>query len=226
LTALALLRLLQVTDSSFPVGGYAYSHGVEWLVSDGRVGGEAGVQGCVRASLEQTLRWQVLPSAAAAYRSTSTAGLARADHALDASIAGAAEREGGRAMGRRLLEATNAMMNAPGAEAFQTAMRRGDTPGQFATAFAVAARDFDATEEQMLAALGYSTVGSVIQASVRLGVIGADGAARLLAGAAERLAGIVAEVVAARRLRIGAWTPELEVAVMLQPALRFRMFAS
>lgn len=224
--ALPLLRLLQVTDSSFPVGGYAYSHGVEWLVAEEKVRDETGLAGCLRASMEQTLRRQVLPSAAAAFRSRSPARLAAADAALDASIAGAAEREGGRAMGRRLLEAASGMAMAPGAASLLGAARRGETPGQFATAFAVAARDFGAAEGQMLAALGYSTLSALTQAAVRLGVIGADGAARLLARSAERLAAIVAEVVAARRLRVGSWAPEFEVAVMLQPALRFRMFAS
>ena len=33
-----LLRLLQVTDSSFPVGGFAYSHGLESLAANERIG--------------------------------------------------------------------------------------------------------------------------------------------------------------------------------------------
>ena len=40
---LPLLRLLQITDSAFPVGGFAFSQGLEWLVQHGWVDCEADV---------------------------------------------------------------------------------------------------------------------------------------------------------------------------------------
>ena len=108
-----LLRLLQVTDSSFPVGGFAYSHGLEWLAANERIG-ERELAGLVEAYVRQAGGGQWMPAALAALRALSLPALLRTDDALDASIAAAGEREAGRAMGERLLVAALELEQAAG----------------------------------------------------------------------------------------------------------------
>jgi len=224
-STLSLLRLLHITDSSFPVGGYAYSHGLEWLVATDRARGEQDVEAVTDSLVTQTLRRQWLPAAARAYRATQFRALKAADDALDASIASASERQAGRAMGARLLEV---LATAAGrwTEQIQAAVGAEETPGQFAVTFSAAGRDFGAAEGDVLAALSYSLVNSIPQAAIRLGVIGPAAGARIVTSAAPAIADAVQAVSADPRPRIGAFTPMLEIAAMLQPTLRFRMFAS
>ena len=48
-----LLSLMQWLSPSFPVGGFTYSHGLEWAVSEGDVRDAAGLGGWLGAILEQ-----------------------------------------------------------------------------------------------------------------------------------------------------------------------------
>ncbi|MCC7363994.1 MAG: hypothetical protein IT303_06450 [Dehalococcoidia bacterium] len=222
---LALLRLLQVADSAFPVGGYAYSHGVEWLVHQRRVTGEADLAPVLETYVRQVAARQWFPAALAAHRARSIAAVLRADDWLDASIAPTPEREAGRAMGERLL-ATAAPLAGPRTELLAAAVAAGRSPGQHAVAFAALAHDTGAPPEAMLAALGTTMVTSITQAALRLGVIGQAAAVRLHAATGPALAAAVESAAAAPARRPGAWSPLFDVAAALQPTLQFRMFAS
>ncbi len=219
-TTLGLLELLRIADSSFPVGGYAYSHGLEWLVAERRVRSAADLATVVTPFIEQVIGAQWLPAASLAFRAGSLTALVRADHLLDASVAAAAERNAGRAMGRRMVELT------PVDAEYRAQVQSGQAPGQFAVVLGAAARELRAAEAWMLAALAHSMVSSLTQASVRLGVIGADAAARVVASSLPSLEAAVQSVLGQRRPRIGSFAPLIELASLLQPTLRFRMFAS
>jgi urease accessory protein UreF len=220
-----LLRLLQVTDSAFPVGGYAYSHGLEWLVHTRLVTTEADLAAVIDAFLDQPLRGQLLPAAARAFRARTAAGAIRADHGLDASIAAEAEREAGRAMGERLLDAAAAAHGArPRSHTWTRSAWR--SAGAVCVAFALVARDAGCDEPGMLAALAHGSVSSLLSTALRLGVIGQAASTRLLAAAAPVIARVVSAVLAHRRPPIGTFAPGLEMAAALQPTLPFRMFAS
>lgn len=223
---LPLLRLMQMTDSSYPVGGYAYSHGMEWLVQTGHVTSEKEVAGVLESFIAQVVRHQWMPAAAAAFRARAVAQAQRIDILLDASILAEAEREAGRAMGRRLLDLATATLAVPRVAELRVAVLASTSPGQFAVVFGAVGRECEVDEGDMLAALGYSAVNSVTQAAIRLGCIGPEAAVRLVTGSAPAIAEAAATVASAPRQRIGAFAPMLELASMLQPTLRFRMFAS
>ena len=225
-TVSALLRLLQVSDSAFPVGGYAYSHGLEWLTHEGRLAGAEDVASVLHAFIAQPLRCQVLPAAVRAFRARTGAQVVRIDHSLDASLIAESEREAGRAMGARLLETASDSQPDPVVASHLVAVRSGEAPGQYAVAFALVARATDSGEETALAALGYASCASLVSAAVRLGVIGQSAAARITASAATPLTAAVGAVRSQRRPSIGSFAPQLELATLLQPTLQFRMFAS
>lgn len=221
-----LLRLLQVTDSSFPVGGYAYSHGLEWLAANGRMG-ERELGPLIDAYVRHAGGGQWLAGAFAAREAATTARLLRIDDALDASIAAAGEREAGRAMGERLLVAASAAFGGETTNAFLAAVREGRTPGQYPAAFGCIAREAGVAAADALGALGFAMAASLAQAAVRLGLIGQAAATRLVTGAEPAIAETTAAVLAVGpHHRFGAFTPRFDVAGTLHPTLPFRMFAS
>ena len=221
-----LLRLLQVTDSSFPVGGFAYSHGLEWLAANEPVG-ERELAGLVDTYVRQAGGGQWMPAARAALDAKSVPALLRTDDALDASIAAAGEREAGRAMGERLLVAAETAFGGAWTSAFLASARGGHTPAQYAVAFGCVAREAGIDGANTLAALGSAMAASLIQAAVRLGLIGQTAATRLGAGAERAITETVAVVLdRPPGPRFGAFTPRFDVAGALHPTLPFRMFAS
>lgn len=224
-----LLRLLQITDSSFPTGGFAFSHGVEWLTQRAGVTGETGIRALLQAYIDQSVTRQALPAALAAMRASGPGALHRVDERLDASFAAAGEREAGRIMGERLLAgAVGAFEEGPHARALLDAVRAGNCPGQYAVAFGAIARDQRVPALDALTALGFSMLLSVAQAAVRLNVIGQTASARLVARAEPQLDHGIAQVLATpgSRLALGTFTPGLDVAGVLHTTLQFRMFAS
>jgi urease accessory protein len=226
---LALARLLQVADSGFPTGAYAYSHGIEWFARE-LAPGEAELAGIALAYVRDVLARQSLPAALAAYRAPSSRARARIDEALDASIAPAAEREAGRATGARLLAAaTDAFgpRTVPGASQHLALVRAKAAPGQHAAAFGTVASGLGVSPAAALTALAIGATNALVQAAVRLNLIGQNAAGRILASAGQEVAVCVPRIVTAPwGRRFGAAAPGLETAAILQPTLTFRMFAS
>src|SRR3954462_8707564 len=68
--ATRLLRLLQLTDSGFPTGAFAFSHGLEGLVSTGVVRGECDVEQFMRAQLREGFGGIECPAMAHAWRAS------------------------------------------------------------------------------------------------------------------------------------------------------------
>ncbi len=223
---LPFLRLLQTADSSFPTGGYAFSHGMEWLQHAGLVADEAGVASVLSGYVDQVVGGQAFPAALGAARSPSHTAIRRWDVLLDASIAAEGERNGQRAMGERLLVGALDAFGGSRTATMLGDVRDGRSPGQYAVAFGVVASDNAIPPESMLAALGMAMAGAMAQVAVRLGVIGQAAGTRLVAGIAPAVDALVATALADRPRRPGAFAPGLDVAAFLQPAMHYRMFAS
>ncbi|MFN0147561.1 MAG: urease accessory protein UreF [Dehalococcoidia bacterium] len=223
---LPFLRLVQAVDSGFPTGGYAFSHGLEWLHHAGLLAGEVAVASALDGYLDQVIAGQAFPAAMGAARARSERALCRWDTVLDASIAAEAERNGGRAMGERLLVGALDAFGGARTAAFLDGIRSGRSPGQYAIAFGVVAADAAVPEDLMLAGLGMAMSAAMAQVAVRLGAIGQAAGTRVVAAVAPAVEARVQQALAREPRPPGAWLPGLELAALLQPAMHYRMFAS
>ena len=62
-----LLQLLAFMSPAFPVGGFAYSHGLEWAIDDGVVTSADEVRGWIESLLVHGSGWNDAVLFAAAY---------------------------------------------------------------------------------------------------------------------------------------------------------------
>lgn len=228
-TTTALVRLLQMTDSSFPTGGYAFSHGLEGLHALGLIAGEADVRAIALAHIEETLAGQDLPAAWLAHRFATDddmAGLIELDGMLSALRPVPAFRTASTRMGRRTMEATMPLFPSAFADLVLAAIRDGRTPGHHAIAFGVAARSAGIDAASAVVAFGAASLNGYVAAAVRLGAIGQSAAQRIIAGLEPALSEAVAAAPLTHRDDLGGYLPLIDIAGMRQPTLPARMFAS
>jgi len=252
--ALNDLRLLHLCDSLFPLGGFAYSDGLEAAAAvvfgagvepcvgpgaDTRVcpyvaGGTTAVdalRGWLDVCLDETIGrlegpgvWQAWP----AFRDAEWDALTALDEELTALRPSANARRSSRAMGLRLLTTWHALH--PDARlATAIALARG---GRFGPAlsigFAGACACAGVEPRRAVEAFAYTRLASTISAAMRLMPVGQADAHALLARAVDRVPSVVDGIIARDRAgeRLESFSPSMDLAAMTQQYLHSRLFRS
>ena len=224
-----MLRLLQLADSSFPTGGFSFSHGLEGLHALGLLNNESDIAGFAAVQIEENLAGVDLPAVRIAHRlaaSGSIDNLIDLDRTLDALKTVPAFRTSSQRMGRRLLEMAVPLLEGPIPIALLAEIGGGQTPGHHAVAFATVFHS--AGVEESLAALAFAAaaVNGYVAASVRLGLIGQTAAQGIVAALQPRLAAAVERAASIEIDDLGGYSPLIDLAGMRQPLLSARMFSS
>jgi urease accessory protein len=224
-----LLRLLQLCDSGFPTGGYAFSHGLEGLHALGLIREEADVAAFARDQIGATLAGVELPAVWRAHRAAVAGGLpdlCRLDARLDALKPVPVFRSGSVRVGRRLLESAAPLLAEPGLDAHLGAVRRGEASGHHAVAFGAVMAAGGVAEGVAALAYGAVALNGYLAAAVRLGILGQQAAQRIVAAlqpalteAAERAGDLPPD-------DWGAYLPLADLAGLRQEGLAGRLFAS
>src|SRR5262249_50249386 len=126
-----LLRLLQLTDSGFPTGAFAFSHGLEGLVSAEIERGEAEIQRFIALQLREGFGGVECPAMAHAWRAAQEGDLTailEIDALIDAMKPIPVFRAGSAKTGRRLLESASKLLSSPMLCEFRQAVRDAQTP--------------------------------------------------------------------------------------------------
>jgi urease accessory protein len=226
-----LLTLLHLTDSSFPIGSFAHSDGLEAATQSGAVLDGADLSRWLDVCLDETigrLEGPVLAKAWTAFRDGSLDRLVILDGELTALRPSSTARRASRAMGLRLLTGWQALYPDPLLGEVFTLAQRGRLGPTLPVSFGVACASADVELEAMALSFAYSRLAATMSAAMRLMSVGQAEAHGLLA---RTLARVPAVVQANLDTMLSgpepeSFAPAMDLAVMRQQYLHSRMFLS
>ena len=186
-------QLLIWTSPSFPVGAFAFSHGLEKLVEEGRVRDCSGLEALLVDLLGMGTLKNDFILMAAAWRAV-TAGVA-SDYREAAELALALQPSRERHLesvtqGRSFFEAIHAAWPAP-----KLALHPRETEIAYPIAFALAGAAHELALDAVLAAHGMGFVSNMVSAAIRLSVIGQTDGQRVIAALLPQISTAVARAM-------------------------------
>ncbi|MEQ1954573.1 urease accessory protein UreF [Mesorhizobium sp. CN2-181] len=215
----ALLKLLFWLSPAFPVGSFSYSHGLERAVEDGLVADADDLSDWLETLLRRGSGWNDAVLFAEAWRSARASGNLREVTDLAAALAGSRERHMESTLqGAAFLKAAEAWPAASlstlpddcaycvavGAMAGAHGVPLGDALGAFLQAFAT----------------------NLVQAGIRLGVTGQQGAVALIAGLESTVLDVAACAENSSLDDLGACAVISDIAAMRHETQYSRLFRS
>jgi urease accessory protein len=222
----AELPLLLWLSPAFPVGAFAYSHGLEWAVESGDVTNAASLSDwlddllCFGAPRNDAILFALAFRAAAARDRDELARL----NELAVALAGSAERRLETvAQGGAFLAA---IRGAWGCSALDLIAAESADPVAYPIAVALAAAGHRLPLESSLQAFVLSFVANLVSAAVRLGPIGQSDGQRVLAGLLHGVRRVAAESANAGVDDLGGCALRSDIASMKHETQYSRLFRS
>lgn len=205
---------------AFPTGGFAYSHGLETSVSEGRVDGECGLGAWLQDILGHGAGWSDAILLNLAHRASASSDEPALLHAADLALALAPSRE-------RLAETVGQ------GTAFALALRTGwpgampdALPAQVAYPVASGAAGGLIGAPAVTVTTAYLTgfAANLIAAGVRLGLCGQSGGVRILHCLAPLIVALATRAQDADERDLGSCALASDIAGMRHEHLQARMF--
>ena len=189
LQADGLLRLTCWLSPAFPVGGFSYSHGIEYAVECGLLTGRAEVSAWIFHILRHGAGWIDAGLFLAAHRAVQSGGTVAEVAAWATALRGTAETAlEARAQGAAFVAALTAAWSDA---AFAAQIRALPTPPSYAVAVAMAAACAQIPEAPALLAFMMAVAANFVSAAVRLVPLGQSDGQRVTADLATRLPDLV-----------------------------------
>jgi urease accessory protein len=224
------MRLLQISDAAFPIGGYAFSNGLEAMHMLGYVRTARDVREYVQVQIEETLGRCDLPllflahAAAARHDFDDLVDIDRLGHALKTIPV---YRDTSLRLGRRFLEAVNATFaDLHATTALNQLTKVGKAHGHQAVAFGTATSDLGVSAHDAAAAFAQAAIQGYVGAAVRLSVIG-QSAAQQIASSLHPVAGaVISQAAMMSPSEMGGYSPVIDFAGLVHAGLHGRQFSS
>lgn len=210
MTDTALLSLVQWLSPAFPVGGYAYSHGLEWAISAGDITSAADLQRWIGTVLtEGAGRTDAILLAQALRPEADLAQLAALAEALAASRERLVETlDQGRALGQTI--------------AALTGQPQPELP--YPVALGAAARGLGLPVARVLALYLHAFASTLVQAAVRFVPLGQTEGQAVLAALHPVILRIAEEAACAGIDQIGSGAFRSDLAAMRHETMDVRIF--
>ncbi|WP_430913844.1 urease accessory protein UreF [Methylobacterium sp. sgz302541] len=220
------LRLMAWLSPTYPVGAFAYSHGLEWAVEAGHVADEAGIAAWLADVLERGAgrNDMILAGNAHAAAEAADRDALAAVNALALALAPSRElRLETSQQGRSFLDATLAAWPCPRLSDIAEALP-GETAYPVALGAAAAAHGMD--RGATLAAYGLAFVQNLVSAALRVAPIGQAAGTRIVAALGPRVGALAEEVDGLGLDALGSATLRLDLGSFRHETQYSRIFRS
>jgi urease accessory protein len=222
-----LARLLQVSDSAFPTGGYAHSYGFEQIVRSGLVNDADSMAAYLQDHLWPQLIHFEMPAvrfARDAARAEDLEALIQLADLAEATKSARELREASRSTGRRRLHAFVQTGGSPVLSAFAQAVEEGRAQPHHAVVYGLGLAS--QPREALLASWAFQSLNAVCLSAPKLLRIGQDAAQRILTRSLAGLDANVAVALSVSRDNLGWFDPLMELASMEHEIAHERLFIS
>jgi urease accessory protein len=220
----AALALMQLGDSAYPAGGFAFSWGVEGLFADGLIVDGDDLDDFVADHL--TFRWNSMDRIllGSAFRANTPEAVAAVDAYAEAATPCAQMRDGSRRAGRALL-GVSARLGGPWSTRYRVLTMADPLLGHLPVVEAIVYRDAGIGRMGAELVSGWTLANALIGAAVRLGTIGHVEAQQSLRAAGTLLATLIAEAPDEDAIP-SSFTPLIDIAVARGKVRAVRMFTT
>lgn len=218
----ALLPLLHLCDSLFPIGAFSHSDGLESVTSSGQLRTGSDLSAWLAVVIGQSLRHLEAPAVARAWqaaRDGRIGALRSLDEELYALRPSAAGREATRAMGARLLSTW--MRIRPETDAALSKLPGCTLPVAFGAVCAVS----NVARQDAVAGYAYTRLSTAVSSALRLMVLGQHEGHRVLSDALRTVTEMATAAIDDDR-PLAAFTPVQDIAAMRHQYLHSRLFRS
>jgi urease accessory protein len=211
------IRSLQVTDSFFPVGAFAYSDGLETAATSGNVHDAVSLKKWMDHFLDGVFvpcEGLALVKCMLALKAGDLNAFARIDEELTAIRPSASVRAASTSIGKRLLSFCGAMDDVRIPQ------------GNAAAAYAFAFSKWGVDERLAALAFGYNRLAGIVSAGLRLISIGQRQGQALLTETLDRLPAAVDRVLELKDEPLRSFSPLLDIQQMNHQYVYSRLFRS
>ena len=218
-----LIRLLQLTSPSLPIGGFTYSQGIEWAVEAGWIRTAAELEAWVADQLTQVLARVDLPILARLYDAARETDATRLETWIDRLIAAreTAELRLEEANRGRALADLLVAWGMTGATDWRARLSRSQAAG-----LAFAAVAWTIPREPLVQGYAWSWAESLVLAGIKCVPLGQTAGQQLLARVAGRIPATVEYALRLDDAAIGASGPALAIASSRHETQYTRLFRS
>jgi urease accessory protein len=203
----SLLLLLNWMSPTFPIGSFAYSHGMEQAISDGRIATQDDVQNWISDLLRSGSGWNDAVLFAQCWHSN--------PNELALALVGSAERYS---------ETTQLGRNFNIAAAVWTGTEKQDGVMAYPVAAGLACKRMAIGQDQALAAFLQGFCAALVSVAVRLVPLGQTAGLRVLRNLVPLIATTANRAVAATLLDLGSNCIAADIAAMKHETLEPRIF--
>lgn len=223
------LSVMQLCDSSFPVGNFSHSFGLETYIQEGQVRDKRTMSEWLSVYFEgQMLKADGLGCrlACEAMEKGDIAAVFDVGRRLEAQSLARESREANRKIGMRFLQLAGGLFPDARLDAYRRHVQSGEASSHPALVFAMLGRHLQLSKYETLLAYLYSTASGLIQNAVRGIPLGQTAGQMLLHEAAGRFGALAERILELDSDELGATPPGLEIAQMRHEQLTVRIFMS
>jgi len=219
------IRTLQLIDSFFPVGAFAYSDGLETATTGGRVRDAVSLGEWMEHFLEEVFvpcEGLALVKCMVALKQRDLEMLYRVDEELTAIRPAAAVRAASTGIGKRLLSLYSSMCESGSAPWDHVALPHGNA----AAAYAIVFSQCGVEERHAALAFGYNRLAGIVSGGLRLISMGQLQGQTLLTNTIDRLPVAVDRIMRMKDEPLGSFNPLLDIEQMNHQYIYSRLFRS